>query len=301
MTGTSVSTIHSGLLPEWMKASMIFSRLASFLGFSSVVASGAIEVTDLTSGQRLTINRPFDRHVLGCEPADSTEDGCCPGRRGEAIQWAAALHTTIDAGHRALWTEYDEELYAWYMAPLTSPQDLAPAAEVPAEVEPDLLAWYSDGTTDEASKALAFGILVSRDADRVHGYAEQIVKLAERDMTIGSLQSQLERARTDVREAQSRHERDMAVISEVLMAEAESRSWCSQYDAVVEEINSRMSGWYPLETREREYVVTYTVSIRVTASDADCAQEEAESDMRSASSRMNYNVDYSLDQVELDD
>jgi len=31
MTGTSVRIIHSGLLPEWMKASMIFNRLASFL------------------------------------------------------------------------------------------------------------------------------------------------------------------------------------------------------------------------------------------------------------------------------
>ena len=37
MTGTSVRIIHSGLLPECMKASMIFSRLASFFGFSSVV------------------------------------------------------------------------------------------------------------------------------------------------------------------------------------------------------------------------------------------------------------------------
>ena len=39
MTGTSVRIIHSGLLPECMKASMIFSRLASFLGFSSEVDS----------------------------------------------------------------------------------------------------------------------------------------------------------------------------------------------------------------------------------------------------------------------
>ena len=39
MTGTSVRIIHSGLLPDSMNASMIFRRLASFFGFSSVVAS----------------------------------------------------------------------------------------------------------------------------------------------------------------------------------------------------------------------------------------------------------------------
>ena len=39
MTGTSVRIIHSGLLPEWMKASMIFRRLARRLGFSSLFDS----------------------------------------------------------------------------------------------------------------------------------------------------------------------------------------------------------------------------------------------------------------------
>ena len=39
MTGIAVRIIHSGLLPDCMKASMIFSRLASFLGFSSEVDS----------------------------------------------------------------------------------------------------------------------------------------------------------------------------------------------------------------------------------------------------------------------
>ena len=39
MTGTSVRIIHSGLLPEWMKASMIFSRLARRFGFSSLFDS----------------------------------------------------------------------------------------------------------------------------------------------------------------------------------------------------------------------------------------------------------------------
>ena len=39
MTGTTVRIIHSGLLPDSMNASMIFSRLASFFGFSSDVDS----------------------------------------------------------------------------------------------------------------------------------------------------------------------------------------------------------------------------------------------------------------------
>ena len=39
MTGMTVMIIHSGLLPETMNCSTIFRRLASFLGFSSVVDS----------------------------------------------------------------------------------------------------------------------------------------------------------------------------------------------------------------------------------------------------------------------
>ena len=35
MTGTTVMIIHSGLLPDWTKASISFSRLASFFGLSS--------------------------------------------------------------------------------------------------------------------------------------------------------------------------------------------------------------------------------------------------------------------------
>ena len=39
MTGTTVMIIHSGLLPDSMKDSISFSRLASFFGFSSEVDS----------------------------------------------------------------------------------------------------------------------------------------------------------------------------------------------------------------------------------------------------------------------
>ena len=39
MTGTTVRIIHSGRLPDSMKASITLRRLASFLGLSSVVAS----------------------------------------------------------------------------------------------------------------------------------------------------------------------------------------------------------------------------------------------------------------------
>ena len=39
ITGTTFKIIHSGRLPERIKASTTFKRLASFFGFSSVVAS----------------------------------------------------------------------------------------------------------------------------------------------------------------------------------------------------------------------------------------------------------------------
>ena len=39
ITGTTVRIIHSGRLPDSMNASITLRRLASFLGFSSVVAS----------------------------------------------------------------------------------------------------------------------------------------------------------------------------------------------------------------------------------------------------------------------
>ena len=39
ITGTTLRIIHSGLLPDWMKASISLSRLASFFGLSSEVDS----------------------------------------------------------------------------------------------------------------------------------------------------------------------------------------------------------------------------------------------------------------------
>lgn len=62
----------------------------------------------------------------------------------------------------------------------------------------------------------------------------------------------------------SNHENDIRIIGESLIAEAEARRWCADFDRWVEKINNQLH--IELPTREREYSVTatYTVTIRET-------------------------------------
>lgn len=71
---------------------------------------------------------------------------------------------------------------------------------------------------------------------------------------------------------------DVDRIGELLIEEAESRDWCSDYDRWVNDTNSRLSV-FELPTRAKDYDValTYTVTIYATvnACDASSAVDEA--------------------------
>ena len=81
---------------------------------------------------------------------------------------------------------------------------------------------------------------------------------------------------------QHAHARDIQLIGESLMEEANSRQWCSEYDEFVSRLNGRLTHDLPVREFEKEVLLTYTVkvSFKVTATNDDdavtAAQELAE-------------------------
>jgi hypothetical protein len=71
----------------------------------------------------------------------------------------------------------------------------------------------------------------------------------------------------------TQHYEDIAVIRDRLVAEAENRGWCSEFDDIIEEVNQKLH--VEMERRESEYelVVSFSVSgsttVRVTATSAE--------------------------------
>lgn len=55
----------------------------------------------------------------------------------------------------------------------------------------------------------------------------------------------------------SQHEQDIATIGRILIDEAQSRSWCGEYDEIILRINQEIST--PLPARNQQYRVIYTV------------------------------------------
>lgn len=91
--------------------------------------------------------------------------------------------------------------------------------------------------------------------------------------------SEVEQLRQALAEAERKHREDIATIGQVLLREAENRSWCNEYDQVVEGLNRNL--YVELEERSAEFDVTWTEvysvtverSARVTARDLDDAVE----------------------------
>lgn len=93
--------------------------------------------------------------------------------------------------------------------------------------------------------------------------------------------SEEDRLRARLREAEERHRTDIQMIGETLMREANRRNWCSEYDEIVDGINSRISVELPLRRREHEVVISgyvrvpFSYSMTVEAEDSDDAYEMA--------------------------
>lgn len=73
--------------------------------------------------------------------------------------------------------------------------------------------------------------------------------------------------------------RAIQIIGDRLIQESEDRSWCSEFDQIIDDVNSSLPGWLQLPTREREYEVTwteqYTVTVRRCATISARNSEEA--------------------------
>ena len=91
-----------------------------------------------------------------------------------------------------------------------------------------------------------------------------------------------------------------------LIEEAEGRSWCSEFDEIIDDVNADLPGWLQLPEREREFEVRWTESytitvprcITVTAKSAEAAcdiaadwDEADEYEMREAISSGGYSFD----------
>lgn len=82
---------------------------------------------------------------------------------------------------------------------------------------------------------------------------------------------------TAANNSRGNHRDDVRRISEALIAEADARGWCDDYDKFVDGLNSKLT--IALETRDQEYVVTATyiikVSTKITARNIDDANDQA--------------------------
>lgn len=101
--------------------------------------------------------------------------------------------------------------------------------------------------------------------------------------------------------AQANHESDIARIGERLITEATDRSWCSEYDGIIEDLNSELS--VELPSREREYRVTWTetFSTTVSARNEDDAIEMVSGNTGSYVSYDDGDIDESSFEAELDE
>lgn len=141
---------------------------------------------------------------------------------------------------------------------------------------------------------------------RIPANAEPVVEAPAEPVRV---MSEEDRLRARLREAEERHRTDIQIIGETLMREANRRNWCSEYDEIVDGINSRISVELPEREREHEVVISgyvrvpFSYSMTVTAGDSDDAYEIASdtwSDNVSASDLLRDYTDRYMAEVEGD-
>ncbi len=77
---------------------------------------------------------------------------------------------------------------------------------------------------------------------------------------VSALEDQVKELRDRWLAEVARHEKNMTIISDRLLQEANERDWCDIYDDVIEDINARLDN-AELKTRERDYVVSHTITV----------------------------------------
>ncbi len=71
------------------------------------------------------------------------------------------------------------------------------------------------------------------------------------------------------------HQTDIATIGARLCDEAEDRSWCEEYDTIVDKLNTQLTVALPLRERDFEVAADVRVTIQVTARGNHDAEEQA--------------------------
>jgi len=153
---------------------------------------------------------------------------------------------------------------------------------------------------DTTTEPCVYGPIISDDARAAHAQVtslrQQVAAANEKAQTYETL--------VVTRDNQIRSALDL--ISDHLIAEAESRQWCGEYDEIINAVNDSLAEINPnfqLKAREREfevaveYDVTMTVTRfrTVTATSADAAREYArewELEESELIDEMNYNGVY---------
>lgn len=101
-------------------------------------------------------------------------------------------------------------------------------------------------------------------------------RLATAAHTSESLNERLTSLADALRQSQSDHQSDIDIIGEELTSEAQSRSWCSDYDRFVVRVNNRITRELPprLRTYEVDCTVVLTLSTTVEATSYDDAHDQ---------------------------
>jgi hypothetical protein len=140
-------------------------------------------------------------------------------------------------------------------APADVPADVS---TVPASITPDLV-----GTATGPSPAGSGVVAASAELEQLREEAGGL------RCTIAGLRSQLAAA-------EQAHHDDVAAIGSRLLAEAEDRGWCEEYDDVVDSLNARLRVELPLRVRAWEASFDLRVSVRIErARNEDDARAQA--------------------------
>ena len=114
------------------------------------------------------------------------------------------------------------------------------------------------------------------------GSAADAAKIGRLEELVESLRADVEMARrqrdyweVEATDRGARHRADVERIGERLLAEANDRGWCAEFDTIVDEINGDLYVELPVRERDFEVRVDVTLTISVSARNAEAAEEKA--------------------------
>lgn len=156
---------------------------------------------------------------------------------------------------------------------------------------PDYVYWPSDAvtTTGPGKDYLGAVMRYARkrrqaqvegpvDIQRLDAPPPTLAVVAEKDAEIERLTERVAQQERELAAARNHHQHDINLIGQTLMAEADSRSWCSEYDQIIDNLNASLFRLLP--TREKEYQVTWVerhiVEVRCSTTVTARDEEEAE-------------------------